>query len=113
MNDAAVIDEESLRTRLSNVSLSQLAIFLTTIAFELTLIARDTYEVQSIQVKDPVRLRAVNEWMHFIVGILRTILTKAEVDISSLAKSLISLQSEQAGTDFQKALRRGLLALSI
>ena len=42
--------------------------FLLTLAFKLTISARETYEFQSTNVVEPTRLRGINELQHRIVG---------------------------------------------
>jgi hypothetical protein len=55
----------------SPLSKQQRLAFLSRLAAELTLCARDTYVAGSNQVADPERLRAFNELQHRIVAYLR------------------------------------------
>lgn len=46
----------------------QQAKFLSRLAHQITIFARDTYEINSNSIQDPIRLRGINEIMHQILG---------------------------------------------
>jgi hypothetical protein len=48
--------------------------FLAELAHELTILARDTYEVDGIGLTDPGRMRALNEVQHRVLGVLTALL---------------------------------------
>jgi hypothetical protein len=90
----------------------QMARFLSVVALELTISGRETYVPGSMEVGDSVRLRALNESQHFIVGILRRVLFSEEVDITSLVSTLRSLFSDKhVGEALQSASRRAIRQL--
>src|SRR5439155_118255 len=51
------------------------ACFLALLAHELTIVARDTYEVEGDSLSDPSRMRAINEVQHRLLGFLVALLT--------------------------------------
>jgi hypothetical protein len=50
------------------------AIFLALLAYELTIVARDTYEVGGEGLTNPGRMRAINEIQHRLTSFLRALL---------------------------------------
>lgn len=96
-------------SKIRGFTLSQLSRFLSVVALELTISGKETYVPASMDVEDPVRLRALNECIHFIVGILRRALFAEEVDLASLVETLSSVCSDKyAGAALQSALRRAM-----
>jgi hypothetical protein len=83
-----MFDRERLLTILRSTSNEGRARLLALIALELTVHARGTYASDSRGVADPLSLRAYAEGLHFLMGILVTLLSGEELDCVSLAQSL-------------------------
>ena len=62
MNMTEVISQYSQKSE------SQQAKFLSRLAHQITIFARDTYELDGNLLLDPARLRGINEIMHRIIG---------------------------------------------
>lgn len=61
-------------SRFSEMDTGTKASFLASLAWELTVMARDTYEVGGTGLTDPQRMRAINEVQHQLLNFLTAIL---------------------------------------
>jgi len=73
----------NLLGQISRLSSAELAQLLGSLAFELTIQARGTYAAGSSGVQTSTTLRAFNECEHFLLGMLRHLLFREEVDVES------------------------------
>ena len=66
----------SMVERYQRMSTREQALFLSRLAWELTIEARSTYDPDSSDLTDPLKLRLVNETMHRIMGQLVAVTTQ-------------------------------------
>lgn len=109
MSNVESDDNRRILDHVGRFSSTEMARFLSVVTMELTIVGRETYVPGSMQVADPVKLRAVNECQHFLLGILRRLLFAENVDTDSLVETLVSLSRDQyVGEGLQASLQRGV-----
>ena len=102
-------DGSSLAKQLRGVSRSQLMKVASVVAWELTIVGRETYDPSSNRVQDPAKLRSLNECQHFLLGVLRRLVFDEDVDIDAFVESLNAFaKDEHIGQGILAGVRRGV-----
>lgn len=82
------------------------------VAFELTIRARETYDMNSLDVQDSITLRAINECEHFLLGVLRRYLFLENIDAGQLVDSLLAFaNADSIGPTMSAALKRSIVLM--
>lgn len=98
-----MMSNDEIRRFTNSLSALDLATFVSLIAVELTISARDTYEAGTDRVLDGPRLRMYNEALHRVVQLIPR--TLQEVDAEQVQEQLLYYYSQsfgEGGSEFDK-----------
>lgn len=100
------LDQGTLEGRLARLPASRLALCLTKIGWEITLMGRDAY---ALETKGFARLRTINESEHVILGFVERLLSEQELNVTYVAAYLVELsQANKLGSRVRAAVTKAV-----